>query len=200
MADGAPAEAHGLPEFVQTLVLSSQHGDPMTMYRWPDGSFYFLEGITWMSWTPSVELQADLAPLFDGTRTEPFGEEQHAGDVCMDPAQQSTTFPVETFARFGACIDSDGVYEFVEAPTELAAAWSVGIRTSGEVIDAADEPEMSGHYLAVMDTDGRVAQLYVATNGDLVWDTDDLMAQELRMQAPPGAELLDWMREVGIDV
>lgn len=199
-ANATQAPAHGLPEFVQTIVLSSRHGDPMTLYRWPDGSFYYQEGLTWMAWTPSAELQADIAQLFEGTRTEPFGVGDQFVDVCMDPDQLTTTFPVETFARFGACVETVGVYSFMEAMTHLGSAWSVEIRNAGETITSAEEPEFTGHYLVVVDADGRAAQLYVAANGDLVWDTDELMAQDLRMKATPSAELLQWMREVGIDV
>ncbi|MCC2591937.1 hypothetical protein LKO27_00635 [Tessaracoccus sp. OS52] len=199
-ANATQAPAHGLPEFVQTIVLSSKHGDPMTLYRWADGGFYYREGVTWMAWHPSAGLQSDLAQLFEGTRTEPFGLEDQFVNVCMDPNQLTTAFPVQTFGRFGACVENDGVYSFMEAPTHLGAAWSDEIRDAGETIPSTREPEFTGHYLVVGDADGRFAQLYVASTGDLVWDTDELMVEGLRMKTTPSAELLLWMREVGINV
>lgn len=65
-ADLPPDDGRGFPLATQTLVLQSAHGDPMTMYRWPDGSFSYWEDDSLLAWTPSAQLAAEIADVFEG--------------------------------------------------------------------------------------------------------------------------------------
>lgn len=199
-ANAEVSDAHGFPPYTQTLQLANRFGDPYTMYRMADGSFLMPEGMVWMTWMPSEELAAELATYWEGTRTEPFEEEPFV-EICLDPDIVNVDFPVADQAQLGACItDADGQYSFVRADTDQGAVWAAEIEAAGRVITVADEPEFTGSYLTVEDAEGRIATLYVAGDGTLVWDTEELSAAEQRMAATPSASLLDWMREVGIDV
>lgn len=196
-ADVAPA--HGFPPFTQTIQLANRFGDPYTLYRMADGSYLLREGVVWMTWMPSAELAAELETYFEGTRTEPF-EEAPEG-VCLDPDVGYVEFPVAEYGQFGACVtDAEGQYVFEQADADSGAVWTEEIEQEGRVIGVEEEPDFTGSYLSIEDADGNFAVVYVATDGTLVWDTEELSATDQRMAATPSASLLDWMREVGIDV
>ncbi|MCC2591939.1 hypothetical protein LKO27_00645 [Tessaracoccus sp. OS52] len=199
-ANAAQPPGQGLPRFSQTIVLTSRHGDPMTMYRWPDGSFFFQEGFTWMAWTPSSELAAEIAPYFDGMRTEMFAEPLEP-DVCMNPeVVPAPAFPADADDA-GACVMvGDAVYEYHPMPSDYFATFAEEIQANAVEIAAADEPGFTNSWIVLTDQEGRVFQLYVADTGDLVWDTDELMNQNRRLTATPSDQILEWLRGVGVDV
>lgn len=199
-ANAEVAPATGFPPYTQTIQLANKFGDPYTMYRMADESYLMREGVQWMTWMPSDELAAELATYFEGTRTEPFEEEPFV-EVCLDPDVAYVEFPVGEYSGLGACVDDgDGRYSFREAGSEQGAVWAEEIEAAGRPISIDEEPEFTGSYLTVEDSEGQYAAVYVATDGTLVWDTAERSAVDERMAAVPSAALLEWMGEVGIDV
>ncbi|GAB3818456.1 hypothetical protein GCM10028820_20840 [Tessaracoccus terricola] len=199
-ANAEVAEAHGFPPVTQTLQLANRFGDPYTMYRMLDGSFLMPEGAGWMTWMPSEELASELATYWEGTRTEPFDDDPFVS-ICLDPDTTYVDFPVAEYAQFGACVtDADAQYSFLQAGTDQGAVWAEEIEAAGRVITVEEEPDFTGSYLMVEDADGSFAVVYVATDGTLVWDTPERSEADERMAATPSESLLEWIREVGIDV